>query len=207
MPSLNQYEGRVANSVVPFATSGIRYGFLTNVNAATRTACGHAAVDMAALPSNIVFGANAPKPGRASKLVADEYNSSFYDFSKYAALKADGWRMTRPTIRRARSSPRSKAVYVTVGADGDGNGGVKYTWQMPDALYSKIGAARTALGIRDATSDDRNLVWGPSLPRPSRATKVEGTDTLSTFYDPSNALPTGWASTGSGGRESISADA
>lgn len=199
MPSTNQYDSRRPVAVKPFATCGILYGFLTNVNAATSTSCGHVDMSGGTLPVNLVFGASAPQPGRASKLVSDEYNSSFYDHASAAALRAAGWRLSRPTIRRARSGPRSKCVYVTLAA------GVKYAWNMPAALHGLISADLTGLGIRAADATEKDLVFG-ARNKPPKAFKGDGATSYTTFYDPSVTLPTGWASAGSGGREQVGVD-
>lgn len=198
MPSLNQYDERRPVSVKPFATCGVLYGFLTNVNTATGTACGHLPAGGSTPPTErIVFGANAPRPGRASKFVTDEYNSSFYDYTKVATLKADGWRLTRPSIRRARTSPRSTCVYVTPAP------GFKYAWNMPASLLGFIGGDLSRLGIKLAARTDKDLVFGANQ-KPPKAFKADGSTTYSTFYDESLALPEGWASAGVGGRETIS---
>jgi hypothetical protein len=203
MPSTNQYDERRPVYVKPFSSSTVLYGFKTNVRASIGTLAGHTAVP-AAPPQNLVFGASAPQPGRVTVKPedgADQYDSTFYDFSKFAALKTARHTLTRPKIRRGRSSTRSRSVYVTIGADPDGNGGIKYAWNMSATLYARIGAARAELKILDATPDIKDLAWGVNEPKPPRASKnLVGT----TFYDPSATLPAGWSSQGSTGAESIS---
>jgi hypothetical protein len=195
MASLNQYDSRTLVSVKPFANAGIVYGFKTNVNDAVRAALGHTPVDLANAPATLVIGANSPKPGRATKRTADEYNSSFYDYENYGTLRADGWAASLPNRRRGSVGANSRAVYVTVNT-------VKYAWKMPIGLYDALAATRSQLGITDATSNDTDLVWGASFPKPTRVSATivgtGGTNVLSTFCDPTRLdnLPAGWAAAG-----------
>jgi hypothetical protein len=195
MPSVNQYESRTLVSVLPFQNSGIEYGFKTNVNQAVRNELGHVVVDLANAPAGLIIGANSPKPGRASQRTADQYNSSFYDYRNYGALRAAGWSTTLPSRKRGRTGVNTRSVFVIIQ-------GIKYAWNMPVSLYNNIGAERAQLGISDATQNDTDLVWGASFPQPPRvsATVVGagGTNVLSTFCDPTRLdnLPDGWSSSG-----------
>jgi hypothetical protein len=190
--ALNVYENKRKVSVEPFAGSAIQYGFMTNVSAATSTSCGHQAIG-ATTPPGLVFGANAPKPGRASRKRADGTDSSFYDYAVYFQLIQEGWSVKLPRRRRGGVNRASRAVYVTVA-------GIKYAWNMPNDTRTKIGADFAGLGINEATSNDGDLVWGASSPKPPVAKKVQvgegGTDVISTFVDPARAdgLPEGWTS-------------
>lgn len=169
----------------------IKYGFLTNAPQTVGTSLGHELVPANA-PTGLVFGANAPKPGRASKRRVAGTDSSFYDHTKYAALRADGWSLTFPRRRRGAVGQNSRTVYVTTG-------GIKYAWRIPNHTWTKVGAAAAALGIQVATASDDDLVFGASIPKPPKAIKVEvgadGTDVISTFVDPSrvDTLPEGWS--------------
>lgn len=190
--ALNVYENKRRVSVEPFAGSTIQYGFATNVSAATSTACGHQPVG-AGTPAGLVFGANAPKPGRASRKRADGTDSSFFDYAVYLQLLEDGWSIKLPRRRRGGIGRSSRAVYVTVN-------GIKYAWNMPQTTRDKIGADFAGLGINEATANDADLVWGASSPKPPVAKKVQvgegGTDVISTFVDPARAdnMPEGWTS-------------
>ena len=191
----NKYNKRTLVQVNPFAVSGILYGFPSGADASQKTALGQVDVDMSAPPAGLVIGANAPKPGRASKKFATTIASGFYDIAQVATLKAADWRIvSRPTIRRAKSQPLAKPVVITVGT-------VKYAWNMPTETYTAIGAAdRAALGINDADSNDKNLVWGANYPRLPRASTVVAAsgNILSTFVDPTKMdnLPAGWGGSG-----------
>lgn len=189
--ALNRYDSKDEVYVNPFQGSGINYGFLTNVNTERRGVLGHTAVDRANLPPAIVFGANAPKPGRASRKFADGYAASFYDIGQLSALRTAGWSLTRPFIRRARTSDLASTRYVTLG-------GVKYAWMLNNTTAAKLGGDAAGLGIQVPTQNDRDLVWGASYPKPPRAVKTVDTgsssDNVSTFADPSRSdnLPQGW---------------
>ncbi len=191
-----RYGAREEVCVTPYTGSTIKYGFLTSVKESTQTALGHLAVNRAALPQGLVFGANAPKPGRASQTTATGSESSFYDITKAAELKADGWRLGFPSVRRGKTGRKSVCVYVTLE-------GVKYAWMQNSETHALLAADASALGLELGTSDDIDLVWGARFPQPPRASKT-GADnrTVSTFIDPSKAddLPPGWAS---GSREFI----
>lgn len=189
----NVYEAKREVYVVPFVTSAIRYGFLTNVRAVVSTDCGHTAVDRTALPAGLVFGANAPKPGRASRKRLNGTDSSYYDIGVAAALRQAGYSLSRPRARRGGASTLSSTVFVTIGT-------IKYAWRIRDDLLTRLGADAAALGISVAGNAEEDLVFGASFPKPPRASKVVtgvgGFDTLSTFIDPTRLdnLPEGWSS-------------
>lgn len=194
MASQNVYDTKIPVWVTPFTGSTIKYGFLTNVLASVRTDCGHNVVGDST-PTGLVYGANAPKPGRASKRTATGNVGSFYSIGQMASLRADGYSVTRPTIRRGSEGANSTAVYVTMN-------GIKYAWRMPSRLLTRITADASGLGIEIATSNDRDLVWG-STPKPPKAYRTSGLDTLSTYVDPSRIdnLPAGWSTSA---REQVS---
>ena len=203
MPSTNQYGSRKAVYVTPFNGSGFKYGFRTNVKAATGTSCGHADVNFASLPADLVFGCNTPKPGRASRLNGDEYEGSFFDYTKYAALKAEGWRTSKPFTRIPKITTRSVTVFVSTNSTASATGTIKYGWAMQISLYTKIEAELDALGIELATAGAQNIIFGAQEPKPPRVSKVVvgdgGVDNLSTFCAPAklDSLPAGWATAGS----------
>lgn len=188
----NKYETREAVYVTPFTGSTIKYGFLTNTKEAEQTALGQTTIDFtAALPTGLCFGANAPKPGRASKVTATQSVSSYYSIAKAGTLKADGWRLSRPFIRRGGITSKTVGVYVTLN-------GIKYAWMMPTETYNKIESDLAGLGIELADANDKDLVWGASSPKPPKGSKVVDTNIISTFVDPTkaNSLPTGWSLSG-----------
>lgn len=186
----NKYDDRELVYVTPYTGAVIKYGFATNMKEAGQNDLGQVTVDFTALPTGLVFGANAPKPGRASRLIATTGNqSSYYDISKRNTLKADGWRVSSPTIRRGSATARAIACYVTID-------GIKYAWMMPKETATKIGDADFgALGIELADGSEKDLVWGASSPKPQRVSAVKTDAVISTFADPSKLgdLPTGWS--------------
>jgi hypothetical protein len=186
MVSMNVYDAKISVWVTPYTGATMKYGFLTNVLASVRTDCGHNIVGDTT-PTALVYGANAPKPGRASKRTATANQGSYYSIGQVSTLRADGYSLTRPTIRRGGAGASSTAVYVTMN-------GIKYAWRIPTRLLNRISADASGLGIQIATSSDRDLVWG-SKPRPPRAYRTSGLDILSTYVDPSriDSLPEGWS--------------
>ena len=192
----NKYDKRTLVSVNPFTSSGILYGFNSASTATQREELGQAVVDLAAPGATLVIGANAPKPGRATKQVTVGSVTSFYDITKAATLKAADWKITsRPTIRRGKTQKLTKAVVITIGT-------LKYAWNMPNSTYNGVGSDLAALGIALADANDKNLVWGASYPVLPRASSVviadNGTANISTFVDPAklDSLPAGWSASG-----------
>lgn len=175
--------------VIPFTGCPFKYGFLTNTEAGVRSALGQEAVD--GTTTQVVFGANAPKPGRASK----GSDSSYYSIGKRATLLTAKWNLTPPKIRRGKSSTKTKAVYVEVD-------GIKYAWKQPIATHAAISGDAAGLGVVTATGSERDLVYGASFPKPRRARKLiligdganQREESYSTFIDDDADLAslTGW---------------
>jgi hypothetical protein len=170
--------------VVPFNGSSLKYGFATNVDTAQGTQLGHANVTGQAL-AGLIYGANAPKPARASKRFATGTVSSFINAGNVANARTQGWRIGKARIRRGGSTAKAKVVYVTIN-------GVKYAWSLPNDTAAAIGSLQ-ALGIRLATNSDTDLVFGATSPKPPQVFKVVGNDVISTYCDPSVTLPAGWS--------------
>jgi len=174
--------------VTPFSGSTTKYGFLTNVDAAAKTALGHTAVT-GAYPTGLVIGANAPKPPRAKKITATGTESSFISSGSITTAKSAGWKVSAGKVRTGASSAKAKTVKVTF----EGN---EFAWKMPNYLYTKISADTAALGILDATNTDLDLVFGARYPRLPRVAKIDGTsgNRYTTFCDPDalDNLPAGW---------------
>lgn len=193
----NKYDKRTLVQVNPFANSGIAYGFNSASTSAQQTDLGQVVVDLGAPPAGLVIGANAPKPGKASKKLTTGTVSSFYDIAKVATLKAADWVIvSRPTIRRAKTQKLAKAVVITIGT-------LKYAWNMPNDTFAAVGADLAGLGIALADANDKNLVWGASYPKLPRASTflssgTGGGNIISTYVDPAklNSLPAGWSASG-----------
>lgn len=191
MSSENVYNSRRAVYVVPFNGTSIKYGFTTNVKDAVGTACGHVPVP-SDYPAGLVFGANAPKPGRASKRGATGVDSSYFDIDKLATLRQAGYTITLPQVKRGGDSLNAVCRYVTIN-------GIKYAWKIPTRTWTRIQGDATAMGLEAPTQNDRDLVWGARYPKPQRVQKVvigdnDSFNTYSTFCDPSKIdnLPSGW---------------
>ncbi|NJR41149.1 MAG: hypothetical protein HC781_22785 [Leptolyngbyaceae cyanobacterium CSU_1_4] len=178
-------------AVVPFNGSPLRYGFATNIDQAQSTQLGHAPVNNFA--SGFIFGANAPKPARARKRFASGIVSSFISAPSVLAARTAGWSIGKGKYRTGGTTPKGKTVYVTIA-------GIKYGWVMPNTTAQRIGGSLAQLGIREAQSTDKDIVFGASYPKPPTASRAiassGGSSTLTTFYDPSVTLPAGWRGSG-----------
>lgn len=192
---MGKYAKKRMAYVTPFSGSNILYGFKTNVEAKIGTEAGHKIVTTT-VPEGLVIGANAPKPARGTKTRLLGRNietvSTFIDASRRNNLPS-GWSLGRPKVRRGRQTLKTVIVYVTIR-------GIKYAWNLPKDTYSRIKSQMAPLGIKLATSSDKDLVYGASYPKPPRAgtTLISGgggIDHISTFVDPSkiDSLPAGWS--------------
>ncbi len=190
---MGKYDSKRLVYVVPYVGSTIKFGFLTNIDSAQSTQLGHTAVT-GTYPSGFCLGANSPKPARASKQLASGTVSSFINAGSVTTARSQGWRIGKARQRRGGKRPKSVVVYVTIQ-------GIKYAWNLPDSTVVKMGGI-TPLGIKQAASNEKDLVFGASSPTPPKATKVVGTgattDVVTTFYDPTVTLPTGWNAVASG---------
>jgi hypothetical protein len=178
-------------AVIPFASSPLKYGFQTNIDQAQSTQLGQVAVNT--LAAGYIFGANAPKPARARKKFATGVVSSFISAGSVSTARGQGWSIGKGSFRTGGNTPKGKVVYVTLQ-------GVKYGWIMPNTTAQRIGGSLTQLGIKIATSADKDIVFGASYPKPPTASRSiaasGGTSTVSTFFDPSVSLPSGWTASG-----------
>ncbi|MBD2090377.1 hypothetical protein H6F67_10975 [Microcoleus sp. FACHB-1515] len=170
-----------------FVTLGtLQYGFLASSNSRPhRAALGHVAFTNQA---GVVFGANSPKPNRATKeITATNIVSSFCDPGREAALKADDWVINGGGRRRGIArTPRSRSVFVDMGT-------YNYAWNLTadEQQHMQI------LGIEFASGSTPALVWG-STPKPPRATRKINGRVVSTFIRPDRTVVTaaenaGWS--------------
>lgn len=183
--------------------TGLLYGFSTDVSTATSTALGHAdaSADGVVKPGT-VFGANSPKPPRATKQFDSAVKgteSSFIASASIAAAKAAGWKISPGKIRFPSTTKFSVPVMVAYKPYGS-TGTVNYAWNMPKYQHALIESALEGLGIEVITGQNYNqAVFGINNPRPGRAKLVVtgegGTNTLTTFVSTAkeDSLPTGWA--------------
>lgn len=154
---------------------GFKYGFRTNdaINTEHGEKLGQ---EVYAAQAGVFFGANSPKPTRATKEFTSGTVGSYCSTAKIGALKADNWNITRKNrIRGVKTSGKTRTVYV------DMPGGYKYAWNITAAEA----ALATDLGFVAATgSDAGSLIWGINSPKPPRATKKDASGSTSTFIKP-----------------------
>jgi hypothetical protein len=98
-----------------------------------------------------------------------------------------GWDLVRARSNGRRSTTaRQKAVYVTLN-------GVKYAWAMSKRYWNVMSGSAKALGIKEVTGTETDLVFGASFPKPPRikgsVAKGDITAKFGTFYDPSSKTP------------------
>ena len=194
---------KIATTNAGVEVGGVNYAFYTNIPTGDKTTLGQVAITTpAAPPIGTVFASNFPKPRRASLRTGLRFTSSFCSAANIVALKVAGWRITKPRITKpplhtATLRPNSfiQTAYVTFR-------GIKYAWQLPKVTITNLTPAIIGqLGISFATPGDFDeLCFGANAPKPPKASITVGTGsgasatskTLSTFYDPSVTLPTGW---------------
>ena len=169
----------------PYA--GITYAFRTTIKEAEGTVLGHAALTAATPVSGLIFKANAPKPKRATKTFATGTSSSYIAPSAITAAVAAGWDIVKAKSNGRKSNSRFQiVVYVTINS-------VKYAWAMRKSQLALLSDNLAALGIRKATGDETDLVFGASFPKPPRIKSITTTgaagsttpQSSNTFYDPS----------------------
>lgn len=130
--------------------------------------------------SGVFFGANAPKPPRATFDFATGAESTFCSEDKTAELRKTGWTITRPgSIRGVKTAGKTRTVYVEM------PGGWLYAWNI---TASEADLA-DELGFVLATgADASNLVWGVGNPKPPRASRRDNSGTVSTFIKPQQSV-------------------
>lgn len=188
-----------------------KYGFKTPVDDSVGTVLGHTEMPTDT-PQEFIFGANSPKPARASK----DGVSSWIATDKIPEARQAGWKVVkRPRFRGTRvyanrpsgNSVRNRGsvgVYVETR-------GIFYAWRMPNYQYSRlVDADFTELDIKvpNSEADMKKMVYGASFPRPGRAQKTiaatagSGTSasssalTMTTFCSDSATLGTDWITAG-----------
>lgn len=173
-----------------FVTIGAaKYGFLASANSAPyRAALGQTVYTNQA---GVFFGANSPKPNRASKLFPAGTIASFCDPGSEADLRADDWTVTRSGNRRGiRTAGLTRTVFVEM------PGGYNYAWNITAGEMTHA----AVLGFSQASGSTANLIWG-STPKPPRASKRISGGTVSTFIEPrpaviNAAVTAGWSVSG-----------
>lgn len=155
----------------------LKYGFQTNkdIHETHKAALGQTTYAGAA---GVFFGANSPKPFKATRETGINTISSYCSSNKVSSLKSDGWSVTRKgSIRGIKTSGKTRTVFVEM------PGGWNYAWNITAA---EVNLAAT-LGFQIATSSDV-LIWGVNSPKPPRAYKKEETGRVSTFIAPKQSV-------------------
>lgn len=157
----------------------LKYGFKTTKDI-HETYKGELGQTTYAGAAGVVFGANSPKPPRATKEFAAGNISSFCSSDKIPALKKSNWTVTRKgSIRGVKTAGKTRTVYHEM------PGGWKYAWSLTAAEVDLAGT----LGFTVATgADATDLVWGVNYPKPPRATKRENGSSVSTFIAPKQSV-------------------
>lgn len=161
--------------------SGLKYGFRTNkaLHLAHGAVLGQETYVSAA---GVFFGANSPKPAKASLETASGTVSSFCSTASIDALKTAGWVVTRKnSIRGVKTGGKTRTVYV------DMPGGYKYAWNI---TATEASLASTLGFVAASGADASSLIWGVNYPKPPRASKKENGSTTSTFCKPQQSVIT-----------------
>ncbi len=157
----------------------LKYGFKTtkSVHNSYKGELGQTTYNNAA---GVFFGANSPKPPRASKEFASGSISSYCSTDKISSLRQSGWTVTRRArIRGVKTAGKTRTVYVPM------PGGWNYAWNIT-AAEADLAAE---LGFTLATGADAgDLIWGVNNPKPPRASKKTGDGTVSTFIQPKQSV-------------------
>lgn len=160
-------------------SGGLKYGFRTNkaIHNSYKAELGQTEYNGAA---GVVFGANAPKPAKASKEFASGTIGSFCSTAKINDLRAANWVVTRKnSIRGIKTGGKTRTVFVEM------PGGYKHAWNLTASEVDLAGI----LGFQIATgADASDLVWGVNSPKPPRATKRENGSSTSTFCKPQQSV-------------------
>ena len=153
----------------------LKYGFKTtkDVHDAYKSALGQTTYAGA---TGVFFGANSPKPFRASKTFESGTIGSFCSYDKLDTLRSDGWTIGKGRrIRGIKTGGRTRTVYTIMPGDW------KYAWNI---TAGEVGLGQT-LGFTQATAADAaELIWGVNYPKPPRASKAGTDGSVSTFVEP-----------------------
>lgn len=177
-----------------FVTIGsVKYGFRASARSSPyRTVLGHVVVTDANR-GGVIFGANSPKPNRASKEISGSVVSSFCDPSQESTLAGSsqngGWAISRTSRRRGiTNTPKARTVFVNM------PGGWRYAWNITRAELDLA----DDLGFTVAVGTESGLVFGAQSPKPPRATRKANGQITSTFIEPDQtimdaAIADGWS--------------
>ncbi|MEB3281122.1 MAG: hypothetical protein VKK42_19575 [Lyngbya sp.] len=224
MPVTNIYDERTLRQVTvshPVSTTvKFVYLFRSNVPTTEVTELGQEEISgVVSFLSPAIFATSHPKPLIAKNSV--KRISSFCSTASFPTARAAGWtklhdakfmqERTQTTTGFTATSTGSVIARVDCKS---GSQKFSYGWRMNARQLFRISPATlTALGISFPTTeaDWRGLVMGCDSPKPPRASAsfTAGTsnlaaggsgkvDTVTTFYDSTKTLPTGWSQTENG---------
>ena len=169
------------------AAGGQRHLYYSNIGQDTLTKLGVDVITgVAGLKVGDSYQANSPLPARAVlREATGGTNSSFVAPEKIAGLRNgdDLKAIIRGKYRTQYHAPNDNAKVVSCWVLVQQ---VKYAWNMPKDLYTKISDSLETLGIKLVTGADLpDLRWGASAPCPGRATLIKsgegGFDKHTTF--------------------------
>lgn len=189
---------------VAIKSGNLTYVFQGNVVASVKTDLGitdfvpPANMTAAVALTGHVHKCSYPKPRRATKTDATGSDSSF--LSSTISPAPSGYEIGKGAKTKKIFLPSGNAKVVSVFVE---ILGIKYAWNMPKWQYIAIGAERSGLGIENCDENDiDDYVWGASLPKPARVSKiiagVGGSDRITTFCGKYTSgitvgtLPAGW---------------
>jgi hypothetical protein len=195
MPSYTRGRARDVLTYVAVNTK-LFYGFKTKdlsaiagVSAGDLTSqLGHVSPAAVAAGGLLCLGANAPKPPRVTKKIANAVASAqgsvstFCAYNRLAQATAGGWVLSKQGREVGlRTDGRSITALVEIAPNG-----VLYAFSMNRADFDAFGQE---LGLQSAasmttTAEIDRIVFASSMPKPGRATKAVANGTVSTFYDP-----------------------
>lgn len=189
------------------ANPRLLYGFSTKnfstregISEADMTALGHLTPAAANQVANAirVFAANAPKPPRFRKRLANATTAqaattnTFGSYNAIGTAEAAGWRLSKPgravILRRPSAAARSITAIAVL------SDGTFYAFPMNKADFDSYGAALALLSSTQITTEnERNaLVSGSSYPKPGKAAlKLGNGSTFSSFYSTAASLTSG----------------
>lgn len=180
----------------PGSSQTVNYGFSTRIEETESTELGHVSLT-GTMTGTVVFGANRPKPNRATKRNGTSggtgttgkglTTSSFVADGAITSARGAGWKINYSGKGSGpRKSANKTAVYVEVS-------GIKYAWMIPDRLMTY----GTELGFAKVEGTDE-VVFGSRAPKPAVYSKITGstggvTTTVSSFGNGVTASASGWS--------------
>ncbi|CAN1211903.1 hypothetical protein TUMEXPCC7403_16985 [Tumidithrix helvetica PCC 7403] len=180
---------RLVSVAMENAYAGVSYAFRTPIKQAESTVLGHTAVTATTAVDKLIFGANHPKPARATKAFATGTTSSFVSSSSIVTADQAGWDIQSTKSKGFKTGGRfSLVVYLTLN-------NIRYAWAISKRRWAKVQTIANAMGIKRATGTETNLVFGATFPKPPIAKVFIASaenggfgSKVGVFYDPESAI-------------------